>query len=431
MIYWNQSSSVFSSQQIEKLLVSCYLPIIGSDSLLLGAQKWGEPALDDGELFQTFLKETYQSASQHEVVLRVMCSSPLCLAREGEGRLCVDAAWGVCKPQDLIRSGEATAVVIIAAQSFSMVDDLAEEMKMANGIDEFSSILAELAFMGSCEHVQTLFAATMLTVSQLVANEEKLLPDMASPLLELLKRCTKSMRQGTSGGSMRAEMFDAIGEVCRLHRGMCQKFLVKGIANQVKAALGLNLGGLAMAGCLRCLGNLAKGDPSGKTSHGLASDPALMRDVVQLMGGQDQRCSFEACNLLVLLVDSNAETFSTLVPTVDFQHGGVKLLTGVLDFFTNMEDERLKGYSTLEGSVCGICRAVHHFLSSGLESILNVMDDRGEGKGSELPYSDLVFLIQACASLVSTFPHMWMAAMFAVRSMTIVAKIVSGNNITT
>ena len=191
----------------------------------------------------------------------------------------------------------------------------------------------------------------------------------------------------------------------------------------MKAALGLNLDGLAMAGCLRCLGNLAKGDPSGKTSHGLASDPALMRDVVQLMGGQDQRCSFEACNLLVLLVDSNAETFSTLVPTVEFQHGGVKLLTGVLDFFTNMEDERLKGYSTLEGSVCGICRAVHHFLSSGLESILNVMDDRGEGKGSELPYSDLVFLIQACASLVSTFPHMWMAAMFAVRSMTIVAKI--------
>jgi hypothetical protein len=125
----------------------------------------------------------------------------------------VDAAWGVCKHQDLIRSGEATAVVIIAAQSFSMVDDLAEEMKMANGIDEFSSILAELAFMGSCEHVQTLFAATMLTVSQLVANEEKLLPDMASPLLELLKRCTKSMRQGTSGGSMRAEMF--VSEVSR------------------------------------------------------------------------------------------------------------------------------------------------------------------------------------------------------------------------
>ncbi len=25
------------------------------------------------------------------------------------------------------------------------------------------------------------------------------------------------------------------------------------------------------------------------------------------------------------------------------QHGGVKLLTGVMDFFTNMEDERLKG----------------------------------------------------------------------------------------
>ena len=140
------------------------------------------------QAIQALLQETYQSAAEREVNLKTKCIRLLSsLVSSGEGRLCKDACVNVCQNKDSVRGGEATAIVMVA-QSLSGIGFVADEMRQVSGVDDFSAVLAELAFMGSSIQVQTLFASMMLTVAQVVANDEKLLPDMASPLLELLKK---------------------------------------------------------------------------------------------------------------------------------------------------------------------------------------------------------------------------------------------------
>jgi hypothetical protein len=125
----------------------------------------------------------------------------------------------------------------------------------------------------------------------------------------------------------------------------------------------------------------------------------------------------------------NVDTIATLCLSERFgrklalDHDGVKILTSVLETFATMKDEHLAKYSNLEAIICGLCKAVDHLLSVSLEPILAKIEAAGGAAGVELPYAELVFLIQGCASIVSAFPQMWMPAVFALRAMNIVAKI--------